>query len=364
MSLSSTKIRSYKVFKTKSVLKKPISDATHTLHEISFLVLRLQLENGVVGESYLLSFQYSPGAILGALKDVLPGVIGFEAFETGKVFTKINHDAEYFGNQGINRWAQAAVNIAMWDAWAKTLEQPIWKLLGSHRNRCAIYGSGGWLSYTIDELIDEVSDYKARGFNAVKIKVGSADWRTDLQRLKLVREAVGPGLDIMMDANQGMQLPAAIQLANAANELGIYWFEEPLNHQNFDGYQTLKAQTGISLAMGEREFDVLPLVELIRRRAIDIWQPDILRIGGVEAWRESAALANAYHIPVLPHYYKDYDVPLVCSVPNGVGVESFDWIDPLIDNPMQVKEGYAYPHDQPGWGFNFIDDRLQELNLD
>jgi L-alanine-DL-glutamate epimerase-like enolase superfamily enzyme len=165
----------------------------------------------------------------------------------------------------------------------------------------------------------------------------------------------------MMDANQGMDLPAAIQLARAAADLNINWFEEPLHHQNFDGYQTLKSMTGISLAMGEREYDSLPLAQLLQRKALDIWQPDLLRIGGVEAWRQSAALADSYHIPVLPHYYKDYDVALVCSVPNGAGVESFDWVDPLIDNPMVVKDGFATPHQGAGWGFNFLDQHLQEI---
>jgi L-alanine-DL-glutamate epimerase-like enolase superfamily enzyme len=360
---SSAAIRDYKLYKATAQLKKPISDATHTLHEISFLVLRLFLENGMVGESYLLSFQYSPNAISGALKDVLPEIKGYEANETGKVFTKINELSEYFGNTGVNRWAQAAVNIAMWDAWGKTLQQPVWKLLGTYKEKCPIYGSGGWISYTIDELIAEVTDYAQRGFQAVKIKVGSKNWKTDLERLKQVRKAVGDHLNIMMDANQGMQLPEAIQLANAANDLNIYWFEEPLHHQDFDGYKVLKNQTGISLAMGEREYDTVPLTQLIQRNALDIWQPDLLRIGGVEAWRQSAALAESFHLPVLPHYYKDYDVPLVCSVPNGLGVESFDWIDPLIDNPMLVKDGFAVPHDRPGWGFNFIDDLLEEVKL-
>jgi L-alanine-DL-glutamate epimerase-like enolase superfamily enzyme len=360
---SSTKIKSFQLFKAKANLKKPISDATHTLSEISFLVVRLTLENGVIGEAYLLSFQYSPQAIVGALKDMLPQTIGYEAFETGKVYEHFNHAAEYFGNQGINRWAQGAINIAMWDAWTKTLGQPVWKVLGAYRDKCSIYGSGGWLSYSIDELIAEVSDYKERGFKAVKIKVGSDKWQTDAERLKLVRAAVGNDVDIMMDANQGMQLPAAVQLAQKAAELGIFWFEEPLNHQNFDGYQQLKNQTGISLAMGEREYDTLALVELLKRNALDIWQPDILRIGGVEAWRESAALANSHHLPVLPHYYKDYDVPLVCSIPNGVGVESFDWIDPLIDRPTVIKDGFAYPHQQPGWGFSFLDDLLTEVKI-
>jgi len=224
---SSVRIRDFKIYKAKAALKKPISDATHTLHEISFIVVRIFLENGVMGESYLLSFQYSPNAIVGALKDLLPIAKGYEAYETGKVFSKMDAAAEYFGNQGLNRWAQAAANIAMWDAWARTLEQPVLKLLGSHRDSCPIYGSGGWISYTIDELIAEVTDYAQRGFQAVKIKVGSPHWKTDLERLKQVRNAVGDKINIMMDANQGMQLPEAIQLANAAKALNIYWFEDP-----------------------------------------------------------------------------------------------------------------------------------------
>jgi len=224
-----------------------------------------------------------------------------------------------------------------------------------------MYGSGGWISYSIDELICEVTGYAQRGFKGVKIKVGSPDWRTDVERLRQVRSAVGCEIDIMIDANQGMELPAAIQLAEAVSDLNIHWFEEPLNRLNHDGYQMLKRQTRISLAMGEREYDTVSLLQLLQRGAIDIWQPDLLRIGGVEAWRESAALAASYHIPVLPHYYKDYDVALVCSISNGQGVESFDWIDPLIDNPIIIKDGYAHTRTTPGWGFNFLDEFLEEI---
>ncbi|MEM1121452.1 MAG: mandelate racemase/muconate lactonizing enzyme family protein [Bacteroidota bacterium] len=354
-------IRSAKIYKASSQLKKPISDATHTLHEISFIILRLQLENGFIGESYLLTFQYSPQAIVGALKDALPVIKGYQVNEMGAVYQKLDDLAEYFGNQGINRWAQAAVNIATWDAWGKTLEQPIHKILGVVQDKVSIYGSGGWISYTTEELVAEVTDYADRGFKAVKIKVGSPKVQTDLDRLRTVREAVGDKVDIMMDANQGMDLPSALKLATAAKDLNIFWFEEPVHHQNFQAFETLKRQAGISLAMGEREYDTLPLRELATRNALDIWQPDILRIGGVEAWRESAALAKSFHIPVLPHYYKDYDVPLLCTISNGVGAESFDWVDPLIDNPMQIKNGYAEPHDRPGWGFSFLDDQLTEI---
>jgi len=359
--MNDLEIRDVKIFKASSELKQPISDSTHTLTEISFIVMRIQLENGVIGESYLLSFQYSRNAIIGALKDAISAVKGHKAFETALVYQKLESLFEYFGNQGLLRWTQAAINVAMWDAWAKSQGLPVHKMLGVCKERVNIYGSGGWISYTIDELIEEVTGYAERGFKAVKIKVGSPKISTDLERLRMVREAVGDSIDIMMDANQGMDLPSAIKLSNAAKELNIHWFEEPVDHQNFTAYESLKSQTGISLAMGEREFDTLPLRELIARNAIDIWQPDILRIGGVEQWRKSAALAECHNLPVLPHYYKDYDVPLLCTIPNGKGAESFDWVDPLIDNPMLIKDGYAVPHNRPGWGFNFIDDRLTEI---
>ncbi|MFD2720612.1 mandelate racemase/muconate lactonizing enzyme family protein [Hymenobacter monticola] len=355
------KIKSFNVFTAKANLKKPISDATHTLTEISFLVLRITTETGVVGEAYLLSFQYSPLAIAGALKDAGNRVLGAEVSDTVKVFEHLNHANEYFGMEGINRWAQAAYNIAMWDAWCKILGQPIWKVLGTSRTEVPIYGSGGWISYSVEELIGEVSGYKARGFRAVKIKVGKPDWREDLERLRLVREAVGLDIGIMMDANQGMTVPNALALARAARELNIQWFEEPIAHDDYQGYQLLRTQAGISLAMGEREYSTLPLRELLQRNAIDIWQPDILRLGGVEAWRNSAALAGSFNIPVLPHYYKDYDIPLLCTIPNGAGAESFDWIDPLIDHPLEIVNGLARPHNRPGWGFGFKDAGLTEI---
>ncbi len=356
-------IREVKIFNVTTDLKKPISDATHTLTEISFIVLRMRLKNGVIGYSYLLSFQYSPRAIVGALKDMVPVVIGHRVYETGAVFQKLNALSEYFGNQGLLRWAQSAINLAMWDAWGKTLGQPIFKILGTYQEKVPLYGSGGWISYSIEELIEEVCGYVERGFKAVKIKVGSPNVKTDIERLKRVREVVGDKIAIMMDANQGFDLPTALRLSHAAKDLDINWFEEPVYHQNFQAYQILKSHAGISLAMGEREYDTLPLRELATRSALDIWQPDILRIGGVEAWRESAALAKSFNLSVLPHFYKEYDVPLLCTISNGKGAESFDWLDPLIDNPMIVEDGCVKPHDLPGWGFSFLDDRMTEIKL-
>lgn len=358
---SATAIRKIDFFRAKSTRSIPIQDATHSISEIAFLITRITLENGVTGEAYLLSFHYSPRAIEGALEDIRALAVGSDAARPGEFLRRYQQEAEYFGIPGIQQWACGSINLAMWDAWAKTLGQPVWKLFGTYRDRVPLYGSGGWLSYSIEELLEEVTGYVKRGFRAVKIKVGSPEQGRDLERLARVREAVGPDVNIMMDANQGLDLTAALRLAEAARPLRITWFEEPIAHTDFAGYQQLRQHTGISLAMGEREFDTTALRELIARNALDLWQPDILRLGSVEGWRDSAALAAAHHIPVLPHYYKEYDVPLLMTIPNAFGAESFDWIDDLITHPIVMRDGFAYPNQEPGWGFSFRESFLSAL---
>lgn len=356
-----TTIRSLDFHAARSVLSRPIADATHSIPAIEFVVCDMTLANGVVGQSYLLAFHYSPQAIRGALRDMAAFAVGRDATATQAFLADWNRETEYFGHEGVQRWAAGLANVAMWDAHARTLDVPVWRLLGGSARPVPVYGSGGWLSYSDDELVAEVRDYVRRGFAAVKIKVGSGEAGRDLARITRVREAVGPHVRIMMDANQGMSVPAALDLALAARAIGIGWFEEPVEHRDFAGYAFLRERAGIALAMGEREYDTLALRELVARNALDLWQPDLLRLGSVEAWRDSAAFAAAHGVPVLPHYYRDYDVPLLCTVGNGQGAESFDWIDGIVDAPMRVEGGFAYPRDGAGWGFRFRESALAPL---
>lgn len=354
-------IKDVRFYRAVSKISKPIADATHTISKIAFYIVEVETEEGIVGQGYLLSFHYSPNAIEGALRDVCNFAKGFKVYETVKVKQQWDMEAEYFGNTGINNCAIAALNVAMWDAWGKTEDAPVWKMLGSGARKIPVYGSGGWISYSDEELLEEVLDYKKRGFTAVKIKVGSGSIEKDLHRLRKCREGLGESVMIMMDANQGMDVPSAAALSEKAKEIGIHWFEEPVSHTDFAGYEILRSKTGIALAMGEREYDLEALKNLIARNALDLWQPDLIRLGGVESWRNSAALAGAHGLPVLPHYYKDYDVPLLCTIPGAYGAESFDWIDGIIDNTMRIENGYAYPRDGAGWGFKFREEFMEEV---
>ena len=363
MNTGDTHIRDIRICQAVSTLSRPIADATHDISKIAFYVLEVETAAGVTGQGYLLSFHYSPNAIEGALRDMKKFVLerDYQIYETAQVQKDYEIESEYFGIVGLQRWALATLNVAMWDAWSRTLGQPIYRMFGCHRKSIPVYGSGGWLSYSDEELVAEVVNYKKRGFTAVKIKVGSPQMERDIRRLHLVREAVGPDLKIMMDANQGMDVPSAVKLISSVEDIGVFWFEEPVVNTDFDGYATIHSKTKVSLAMGEREYSDVALRELIGRNALDLWQPDIIRLGGVEAWRDSAALANAHNIPVLPHYYKDYDVPLLCTVANPYGAESFDWIDGIIDKPMVIENGFAHPREGEGWGFRFLHEFMSEV---
>lgn len=356
-------IREINIYTAKSRLSRPIADATHEIPEIKFYIMEVVTGKGTVGQGHFLAFHYSPRAVEGALKDLNEFVLNnrYEVFQTVKLKQDWEREAEYFGSPGLQRWAVAVLNVAMWDAWGKALGRPIWKLLGAGAAKVPVYGSGGWLSYTDQELLEEVREYQRRGFAAVKIKVGSKDISRDIARLKKCREALGLGVKIMIDANQGLDVPAALKLAEAARSIGIDWFEEPIPNTDYAGYQLLRQRCGIALAMGEREFSVEALKHLLARNALDLWQPDLIRLGGVEEWRNSAAVAQAYNVPVLPHYYTDYDVPLLCTIANGHGAEYFTWVEDLLDNKMVIEQGYAYPRHGAGWGFRFQEKYLQEV---
>jgi L-alanine-DL-glutamate epimerase-like enolase superfamily enzyme len=173
-------VKAIQIFKAVSPLSQPIADSTHQIPEIAFLVTRLELGTGVTGEGHLLAFHYSPQAILGALRDAASMALGFEVNRTGAFLTAHEKESEYFGNVGLHRWAAGSINLAMWDAWAKTLRAPVWKLFGTSHERVPFYGSGGWLSYSNEQLVDEVTRYVKRGFRSVKVKVGSPEIQRDI----------------------------------------------------------------------------------------------------------------------------------------------------------------------------------------
>jgi L-alanine-DL-glutamate epimerase-like enolase superfamily enzyme len=181
--------------------------------------------------------------------------------------------------------------------------------------------------------------------------------------VRLARQIVGPEVKLRVDANQALTVDRAIRTARQLEGLNVDWLEEPLPRADVGGYRQLAAATSIPLAAGEREYGLEPFDRLMEARAIAVVQPDLLRVGGVTGWRAVAARAEAAHLRIAPHFYREYDLHLAAACPNLIGIEWFSWLDELLCVPPQLRDGLAVVPETPGFGVEFRRDAIAEYEV-
>jgi len=251
----------------------------------------------------------------------------------------------------ITSLALACVDTALWDWRARRQDLPLWQLLGGAQSRVPVYTTeGGWLHLGADELVAQTLAAQAQGFRGAKIKVGRPHVSEDVARLSAVREAVGPGFDIMVDANQGFNRPEALRRAAAFAGLDLAWLEEPMAAEDVSGHRQLRAQTAIPVAVGESMYHLSQFREYLEQGACSIVQPDVARIGGITPWIKVAHLAEGFGVPVCPHFLMELHVSLCAAVPNAAWVEYIPQLDDITTSRIRVEGGYAWPPETPGLG--------------
>lgn len=358
------KIQDVRTTRLSVPFRPPIADSTHRLDRIQWILVDVVTDEGMVGNSYMLTFDYGP-ELLQAIVDVelKKVILGKDARDIAGIWALCHAHSEYIGQSGLAAWGIAAIDIALWDLLGKSLNVPVCQLLGSRRTEVPAYGSGGWLSYSMDELLAEVSSYTQRGFTMVKIKVGSHDANRDVERVRAVRKTIGDGVRLMVDANQAWSSHEAIAFARQVRDENIFWFEEPVNKDDLDGYAHVASSIDIPIAAGEREFSLDAFRELLVRKGAAIVQPDALRIGGLTQYMKLVHLAEAFHRLIAPHFYKEIDIHVLAAIHNGLFLEYFPWLDPLLVHPIAVSEGMASVPQRPGLGIEFKPDAIQEYKV-
>ncbi len=209
---------------------------------------------------------------------------------------------------------------------------------------------GGWLHLSPAELVEQTLQAQAEGFKGAKIKIGRPHVSEDVARLSAVREAVGPGFELMTDANQGFNRSEAVRRAHAFDGLGLAWIEEPLPAEDVSGHVQLRQHTTTPVAVGESMYHPMQFREYLEQGACSIVQPDVARIGGITPWIKTAHLAETFDVAVCPHFLMELHVSLCAAVPNARWVEYIPQLDDITTSRMQVQDGYAVPSDNPGLG--------------
>ena len=346
-------------------------DAIHEFGaEGGAVVLRLQTDAGIVGwaESTFGTMTGAPEVLQTILqKELKPILIGQDPAFPRRLRSDMWKALEYAGVQGMNTFAISAVEIAIWDIVAKGFGVPGYKILGAYQDTCPVYSMCGWYYPNDDDLSQykkAVEDAFEEGFSAAKIKVGRFSLKDDEKRIKLAMEIAGPNRRIMVDANQKFLVPEAVQRGKVYQEMGVYWYEEPVVPYDHAGYAQVAEELEIRIAGGENEYTKYAFADLIQRRCVDVVQPDARRAGGISEWMEIAAIADAAKLPVASHGGGPVDLQVLLCMPNAIYMESgsFKGKGSTLERLRMVNSAVLAP-ERPGMGSELRPEYLQKFKV-
>src|SRR6266851_5739540 len=317
------------------------------------LLIDLATEEGIAGRSYLFCYlRDAAPAIAKILEEVLRVTKG-DTVAPVDLWTKLSKRFALIGVQGIVRMAMSGFDVAAWDALALASGLPLARLLGAaDAKRIPAYNSCGLGLMPADRLADE-AEKLAHGFTAVKLRLGYPTLAEDLAALHAVRKRLSDRTLIMVDYNQALTVAEALQRGRALDQEGVYWLEEPIRHDDYAGAARLARELRTPVQIGENFSEVHSMAAALAAGAADYVMPDLERIGGVTGWQRAAALAAVNRIKMSSHLYPEVSAHLLAATQTCHFLEYVDWADAIVEEPLEIIDGFAVPPDRPGNGLSW-----------
>ena len=328
-------------------------------------IITITDSDGATGTGYSYTIGTGGSSVMRLIADHLaPRIVGDDADMIEAIWHKLEFATHATTIGAITAIALCAIDTALWDLRAKKQGLPLWKLAGGAKEKAPLYTTeGGWLHIEAQALVDDALEARAKGFRGSKVKIGKPSGAEDFSRLSAVRKALGDDYEIMTDCNQGFAVDEAIRRAGRLRELDLAWIEEPLPADDIDGHVRLSNSTSTPIAVGESLYSIRHFREYMARGACNIVQVDVGRIGGITPWLKVAHAAEAFDIPVCPHFLMELHVSLVCAVQNGKYVEYIPQLDDLTGKHMKIADGYGYAPTEPGIGIDWDWDKVKKLSV-
>lgn len=330
---------------------KPIANGKHVYTHNDLNLLVIETDEGITGYgcSWAINFADSMGN----------AIIGEDPLNNERLWKKI-YVPKFIGRKGDSAKTVSAIDIALWDIKAKVAKMPLYRLLGGAKEKIPYYIAGGYYAEGkgIKELQKEMEEYLSWGAKAVKMKVGALSPGEDAKRVQAVREVIGPDVKLMLDANCAYRFFEAIEFSKRVEEYNPYWFEEPVDADDYDGYRKVAAKCLIPVAGGENEITRFGFRDLIATQAVSILNPDAACLGGVTEYMKVAGMADANGLVMSPHGQQQLHVHLDCAVPNATIAEFYPpqydaKVYEAFQNPVIMNEdGTVSPSQEPGLGLD------------
>jgi L-alanine-DL-glutamate epimerase-like enolase superfamily enzyme len=337
-------------------LPSVLTDSMHgVMRDFEIVTVRLRDREGTEGTGYTFTVGRNGGAIHDIIaREITEILIGQDADRIECISHRLWWDLHYGGRGGPTVLAMSAVDIALWDLKAKRAGLPLWNLLGGHDRRVPCYAGGIDLELSADELLRQTDGNLAKGFRAIKMKVGRKKLSEDVAKLAAMRDHLGAEFPLMVDANMKWTVDEAIRAARAFAPYDPLWLEEPIAPDDVAGHARVRREGGIPVAAGENLRTIWEFRHLIASGGVSFPEPDVTNCGGITAFMKIAHLAESFNLPVTSHGAHDITVHLLAAVPNRSYLEAHGFgLDRYIAEPLRIEDGMAVAPDRPGHGVSF-----------
>lgn len=340
-------------------LATPISDAKvftgrqKPLTEVAMIFAEIRTRDGHEGLGFAYSKRAGGPGMYAHGKEIAHELLGEDPSDIQRLWIKLSWAAASVGRSGLSAQGIAPFDVALWDMKAKRAGLPLAKLLGAHRDSVRLYNtSGGFLSTPLPQVLENIGASLARGLGGIKIKVGHPDRNVDLQRVEAVRKKLGDTFPLMVDANQQWDRPAAARMCRILEQYNLTWIEEPLDAYDAEGHAALAAAFDTPIATGEMLTSFREHADLIEKHASDFVQPDAPRVGGITEFLKIMQLADYHGLSMAPHFAMEIHLHLAAAYPREPWLEHFEWLEPLFNERLVMKDGRMLVPDRPGLGFS------------
>jgi L-talarate/galactarate dehydratase len=323
------------------------------------VTLEVETDDGVVG----IGVTYFGGALTGTLKSAVDELgaqlVGEDPLRVETAAEKLRTAAGSAGPGGVFHLALSALDIALWDIRGKALSLPLWKLLGGARDRVPTYASGALMrGLSLDRVVGAAATLKEKGFREMKTQLalpGETTPTKEVERMRRVREAIGPDVKLMCDINQRWRVEQAIDIGKRVEDagIGLFWLEDVTSADDYPGLARVTAALSTPVAGGEYLWGIVPFRHMVEARSVDIVMIDLVRVGGITQWLKVAGMAEAFNLPVVSHLIPEVHVHLIGAIPNGLTVEYMPWLRHLFEEVPQPQNGELVMPTAPGHGLKF-----------
>jgi mandelate racemase len=358
------KIRSLRLRAVAAPMKRPLATSIASVTVAPLLLIDLETDAGVTGRSYLFALAKHHLPPLARLVVAMGEMVKGDEVAPLELERKLRARYALLGVHNVVLFAMAGIDMAAWDALGQSLRLPLVRLLGAAARPIPAYNSKGLGIQPIEKVEKEAVELVEEGFRAVKLRLGRPDAAQDIAALRAVKKAIGPGITLMTDFNQGLSVAEAIRRGRMIDdEGGVHWIEEPVRADDFAGTARVRQEVRTPIQIGENFMGPEQMAQALAAGASDYVMPDAERIGGVTGWMRAAALAQGAGVEMSSHLFPEVSCHLLAATPTCHWLEYVDWANPILKEPVTLKDGNVIIPETPGIGVAWDEQAVEQYKV-